>query len=79
MHEDEKAPVVLSRLQGLFAEKNELEARPTPGKPPQIDTAAALAYRRNVSGLLEQGDRGERKRLVRRLVERIGPDRLPGA
>jgi hypothetical protein len=67
-----------SRLQQLITEKQKLQHQRSTTKPPEIDMAVALAYKRDASRLFQQGDPAERKRLLRAWVEGVtlAPEKL---
>ena len=67
-----------SRLQQLITEKQKLQHQRSTIKPPEIDLAVALAYRRDASRLFQQGEPTERKRLLRAWVEGVtlAPEKL---
>ena len=67
------------RLQDLMAERADLELKGCLGaEPPQIDAQTALAYRRDLDTVLQQGDMVERKKLVRSWVQelKLAPEAL---
>jgi hypothetical protein len=61
-----------TRLRELHAERESLvTAAGTPGRPPQLDVATAMDYRRQADKLLRHGAQAERKQLLRTLVGEV--------
>jgi DNA invertase Pin-like site-specific DNA recombinase len=61
-----------SRLSELARERDEIaRAIAATGAPPQIDTDTVMKYRRDVEKVFQQGDPGERKRLLRNWVQEV--------
>ena len=61
-----------ARLQELHTEREALVATAqVVNKPPQLDAATAMDYRRHADKLLRQGGQAERKQLLRTLVKEV--------
>lgn len=61
-----------SRMRELMAEQEELANKTIVlSEPPQIDTATAIAYRKNVERILTEGTNAERKQILKTWVDKI--------
>jgi hypothetical protein len=61
-----------TRLRELLAERESLvTAAESPSRPPHLDVATAMDYRRQADKLLRHGARAERKQLLRALVGEV--------
>src|SRR5260370_18423337 len=62
---------VNARLAELAREREEVGAAAARGAPPQIDLDTVMKYLRNTEKVFQQGDPGERKRLLRNWVQEV--------